>query len=80
MGVAKNAIEFYEEFYQTKYPLPQSLQLALPDFSAGAMENWGLVTYREAYLLLDPDNTSLEMKKLVATVLLTNWLTNGSVI
>ncbi|MDQ7738183.1 peptidase, partial [Prevotella corporis] len=48
---------------------PQSLQLALPDFSAGAMENWGLVTYREAYLLLDPDNTSLEMKKLVATVI-----------
>lgn len=69
LGVAKNAIEFYEEFYQTKYPLPQSLQLALPDFSAGAMENWGLVTYREAYLLLDPDNTSLEMKKLVATVI-----------
>ena len=69
LGVAKNAIEFYEEFYQTKYPLPQSLQLALPDFSAGAMENWGLVTYREAYLLLDPDNTSFEMKKLVATVI-----------
>ena len=43
--------------------------MALPDFSAGAMENWGLVTYREAYLLLDPDNTSLEMKKLVATVI-----------
>lgn len=69
LDIAKRAIEFYEEFYQTKYPLPQSLQLALPDFSAGAMENWGLVTYREAYLLLDPDNTSLEMKKLVATVI-----------
>ena len=51
-----------------RYPLPHSWQLALPDFSAGAMENWGLVTYREAYLLLDPDNTTLEMKKLVATV------------
>ena len=69
LDIAKRAIEFYEDFYQTKYPLPQSLQLALPDFSAGAMENWGLVTYREAYLLLDPDNTSLEMKKLVATVI-----------
>ena len=33
------------------------------------MENWGLVTYREAYLLLDPDNTSLEIKQLVATVI-----------
>ena len=69
LDIAKRAIEFYEEFYQTKYPLPHSWQLGLPDFSAGAMENWGLVTYREAYLLLDPDNTSLEMKKLVATVI-----------
>lgn len=69
VDIAKRAIEFYEDFYQTKYPLPHSWQLALPDFSAGAMENWGLVTYREAYLLLDPDNTSLEMKKLVATVI-----------
>ena len=68
LDIAKRAIEFYEDFYQTPYPLPQSLQLALPDFSAGAMENWGLVTYREAYLLLDADNTTLEMKKLVATV------------
>ncbi len=69
LEIAKEAIEFYEDFYQTKYPLPNSWQLALPDFSAGAMENWGLVTYREAYLLLDPDNTSLGMKKLVATVI-----------
>lgn len=69
LDIAKRAIEFYEDFYQTKYPLPHSWQLALPDFSAGAMENWGLVTYREAYLLLDPDNTTLEMKKLVATVI-----------
>lgn len=69
LDIAKRAIDFYEDFYQTPYPLPHSWQLALPDFSAGAMENWGLVTYREAYLLLDPDNTSLEMKQLVATVI-----------
>ena len=69
LEIAKKAIEFYEKFYQTPYPLPHSWQLALPDFSAGAMENWGLVTYREAYLLLDPDNTSLDMKRLVATVI-----------
>ena len=68
LDIAKRAIEFYEEFYQTKYPLPHSWQLGLPDFSAGAMENWGLVTYRESALLLDPDNTSLEQKKYVATV------------
>ena len=69
LDIAKRAIEFYEDFYQTPYPLPHSWQLALPDFSAGAMENWGLVTYREAYLTLDPDNTSLDTKQLVATVI-----------
>lgn len=69
LDIAKRSIEFYEDFYQTPYPLPHSWQLALPDFSAGAMENWGLVTYREAYLLLDPKNTSFEMKQLVATVI-----------
>lgn len=69
LDIAKRAIEFYEDFYQTPYPLPQSYQLALPDFSAGAMENWGLVTYREAYMLLDPDNTTLNQKRLIATVI-----------
>ncbi|ETY74998.1 M1 family metallopeptidase [Lactiplantibacillus fabifermentans] len=69
LDIAKRSIEFYEDFYQTPYPLPHSWQLALPDFSAGAMENWGLVTYREAYLLLDPDNTALDIKQRVATVI-----------
>ncbi len=69
LDIEKRAIEFYEDFYQTPYPLEHSWQLALPDFSAGAMENWGLVTYREAYLLLDPDNTTLDNKQLVATVI-----------
>jgi aminopeptidase N len=69
LDIAKRSIEFFEDFYQTPYPLPHSWQLALPDFSAGAMENWGLVTYREAYLLLDADNTALDTKQLVATVI-----------
>ena len=69
LDIAKRSIEFYEDFYQTTYPLPHSWQLALPDFSAGAMENWGLVTYREAYLTLDPDNTPLRQKQVVATVI-----------
>lgn len=69
LDIAKRAIEFFEDYYQTPYPLPHSWQLALPDFSAGAMENWGLVTYREAYLALDENNASLEMKQRVATVI-----------
>lgn len=69
LDIAKRCIEFFEEFYQTPYPLAQSYQVACPDFSAGAMENWGLVTYREGYLVIDPDNTTLRNKQLVASVI-----------
>lgn len=69
LDIAKRAIDFYEEYYETPYPLPHSWQLALPDFSAGAMENWGLVTYRESYLLFDPDNASMATKQHVATTI-----------
>jgi hypothetical protein len=42
--------------------LPKSDLLAIPDFAAGAMENWGAVTYRESRLLIDPERTSLQTK------------------
>lgn len=69
LDIAKRAIDFYEDYYETPYPLPHSWQLALPDFSAGAMENWGLVTYRESYLLFDPANASMATKQHVATTI-----------
>lgn len=69
LDIAKRSIEFYEDYYQTPYPLPHSWHLALPDFSAGAMENWGLITYRETCLLIDPQNAALENQQYVATVI-----------
>lgn len=44
-------------------------QIGLPDFNAGAMENWGLVTYRENSLLFDPDSSSSSNKERVVTVI-----------
>lgn len=44
-------------------------QIALPDFSAGAMENWGLITYRETALLYNPAVSSNGDKEWVATVI-----------
>lgn len=43
--------------------------IALPDFNSGAMENWGLITYREIYLLLDPKIASATSKHRIASVI-----------
>ena len=66
---AVKTIEYFEDYFGTPYPLPKSDQVAVPDFSSGAMENWGLVTYRETALIVDPTTTSLSSKQYVATVI-----------
>ncbi len=63
--VAARSLEFYDDNFGLPYPLKKLDQVALPDFEAGAMENWGLVTYRESALLASPDAT-LGTKKGVA--------------
>ena len=67
LDIAVRSIEFYEDYYGVKYPIPQSLHIALPDFSTGAMENWGLVTYREVYLVVD-ENSTFASRQQVALV------------
>lgn len=57
LDIAVRVIDFYEDYYGIKYPIAQAYHVALPDFSAGAMENWGLITYREVYLLVDENST-----------------------
>ena len=42
--------------------------IAIPDLGFGAMENWGLVTYRETYVLVDPQNTSTNLKQRIGLV------------
>ena len=68
LDIAVRVIDFYEDYYGVAYPIPQSYHLALPDFSAGAMENWGLVTYREIYLIVD-ENSTAETRQQVALVI-----------
>ena len=68
LTTAVDCIEFYDEYFKTPYPLPKCDHVALPDFSSGAMENWGLITYRETCLLTSK-NTSIAAKRYAATVI-----------
>ncbi|NWY04920.1 AMPN Aminopeptidase, partial [Nothoprocta ornata] len=69
LNVTGPILNFFEGHYNTAYPLPKSDQVALPDFNAGAMENWGLVTYRENSLLYDSAFSSISNKERVVTVI-----------
>uniref|UniRef100_A0A4W3JRT3 Aminopeptidase n=1 Tax=Callorhinchus milii TaxID=7868 RepID=A0A4W3JRT3_CALMI len=69
LEVTGKILKFFESYYNVAYPLPKSDQIALPDFNAGAMENWGLVTYRETALLYDPKLSSNGNKERVVKVI-----------
>ncbi|XP_075986441.1 aminopeptidase N-like [Anticarsia gemmatalis] len=63
------ALTYFEEWFNVSYPLPKQDMIAIPDFAAGAMENWGLITYRETELLYDEKQSSFLNKERVAEVI-----------
>ncbi|KAI5105610.1 aminopeptidase N [Silurus meridionalis] len=69
LNITGKILKFFERYYNSTYPLSKSDQVALPDFNAGAMENWGLITYRETALLYDSAVSSTGNKERVATVI-----------
>ncbi|KAI4726645.1 hypothetical protein E4T49_05509 [Aureobasidium sp. EXF-10728] len=68
LELAAKTLEFYETKFNSKFPLPKMDMVAIPDFSAGAMENWGLVTYRVVDLLFDEKTSGASTKQRVAEV------------
>lgn len=68
LEVAVGTIDFFDDYFGVPYPLPKADHVAIPDFSSGAMENWGLITYREIALLADK-TSSVSMREYVATVI-----------
>ena len=59
-------LHYYDNYFGIKYPMPKLDMIAIPDFEAGAMENFGAITYRETALLVDPKTASLSAKRNVA--------------
>uniref|UniRef100_A0A3P8ZUA0 Aminopeptidase n=1 Tax=Esox lucius TaxID=8010 RepID=A0A3P8ZUA0_ESOLU len=68
LEVAVKTLPFYKDYFSVPYPLPKIDLIAIADFAAGAMENWGLVTYRETALLIDPRNSCSSSRQWVALV------------
>ena len=68
LDIAVRVLEFYEDYFDEKFPLEKCDHVALPDFSSGAMENWGLITYRETAMLAG-EKSAISAKKYVALVI-----------
>lgn len=68
LDLAVKTLKFYEKVFGIDFPLPKMDQVAIPDFAQGAMENWGLITYRVVDLLLDEKASGAATKERVAEV------------
>ena len=68
--IAAKTLSFFDKKFDIPYPLPKCDMVAIHDFSAGAMENFGLITYRTIDLLLDPLNTNIVTKQRVTEVVM----------
>uniref|UniRef100_A0A8C5HZ00 Aminopeptidase n=1 Tax=Gouania willdenowi TaxID=441366 RepID=A0A8C5HZ00_GOUWI len=80
LDAAVKLLDFYDDYFDIPYPLPKQDLAAIPDFQSGAMENWGLTTYRETALLFDPQKSSasdkLGITKIIAHELAHQWFGN----
>ncbi|MSQ10229.1 MAG: M1 family peptidase [Dehalococcoidia bacterium] len=61
-------LEYMNDYFGIPYPLPKVDHIAIPDFAAGAMENWGCITYRETALLFDPANSAAGTRQRILEV------------
>ncbi|CAG9953042.1 unnamed protein product [Clonostachys rosea f. rosea IK726] len=70
IDLAAKGLQLFEDCFDSPYPLPKLDLIAVPDFSAGAMESWGAIMFRTTSLLLDPDDSALDSKQRVADMVL----------
>src|SRR6201996_1520810 len=65
---AEYILHYYDTYFGIKYPMPKLDMIGIPDFEAGAMENFGAITYRESDMLVDEKNAPVEARAEVASV------------
>lgn len=68
MLILFNLVIVTSRYFSTPYPLPKLDMVAVPEFSGGAMENYGLITYRENELLYDPLHSTTARKQRVSLI------------
>ncbi len=69
LDAAEHILSYYDNYFSIKYPYGKLDLIALPDFSAGAMENTACITFREVILLISEQHGSIDMKKEIAEVI-----------
>jgi aminopeptidase N/puromycin-sensitive aminopeptidase len=69
LEMASDILKYYDNYFGIKYPYGKLDLVGLPDFSAGAMENTGCITFREVILLIDEKQGSVDLKKTIASVI-----------
>ncbi|WP_446744938.1 M1 family aminopeptidase [Silvibacterium acidisoli] len=68
LEAAEFVLHYYDTYFGIKYPMPKLDMIALPDFEAGAMENFGAITYRETDLLINEKTATINAKRNVGLV------------
>ncbi|KAF9378269.1 hypothetical protein CPB97_009671 [Podila verticillata] len=66
LEITPKILEYFTKIFGTPYPLTKLDHIAVPDFDASAMENWGLITYRTVALLYDEKTSAAHVKEQVA--------------
>ena len=78
LHAAEHFLHYYDQYFGVKYAMPKLDMIGIPDFEAGAMENWGCITYRETALLVDEKPRRCQRRSLSPWTWRTKWRTSGS--